>query len=222
MNELLKKIKVIEKKGPAYRLGDAILLYNAPGAVRDMRSPKHEGTIGHEYLKHRKNGDVDYPFLRGLIDIHVEKRNLSLPGPDELVLHYRAGDAVIFSGGIIEMISDAVQQGEFKKVHIVTALYFQRPHEGMTLRSLDLLKSILQWFEENDIGVNIRSSTVDDDFCFIAKAPTLLTTIGCFSTLAGNCCEGRVYSLKDYGEVSYTKRYYEKTKGEFELFGYEK
>lgn len=199
MSDILSKLQVVNPPGSLqYRLGDAVV-WGKPGACRSMMNPKFAGTIGQKYLSKTKrnsnNGGVDCKLMRSLVEEHLVDNRLRLPGRDEIVLHYRAGDAKLSAGGeVISAVHEAFKDTGYSKLVIVTALHNVN---GKGVKYIGELESVVHWAEESGLDVSFLSTkSPDDDFAFLVSASCLVTTRGNFSDLAFQVSSARKYSVK--------------------------
>lgn len=196
--------------GRAYRLGDGLILW-PPNDGREIIKKYYPNTIGGVYLKRhsQKIGEIDITLLRKVVDEFIAKNNYTLPGDNDIVIHLRLGDiGPILRKNIpheqelaevINAIESSIKDKPNKKVIIVAALHLSK---GINEKFVyGTLPNIISYLKDNNIDYEIKSSSIDEDFCFLVKAKSLICTMGGFSLLAYLCNENDKFILEGNNNV---------------------
>tara|TARA_A100001015_G_scaffold245331_1_gene281245 strand:+ start:962 stop:1654 length:693 start_codon:yes stop_codon:yes gene_type:complete len=198
------------ESGKAYRLGDGLILWR-PNDGRDVIKKHHPNTIGGVYLKRHSQriGEIDITLLRKVVDEFITKNNYVLPSDDDIVIHLRLGDIGPIHrknipheqelSEVINVIETAIKDKPNKKVIIVTALHLAKGRDDKFVYGT--LPNIISYLKDNNINYEIKSASIDEDFCFLVKAKSLICTMGGFSLLAYLCNENNKFILEGNSDV---------------------
>lgn len=217
-------IRIIDKAEFRYRLGDLVLLGNdALSTILDPKSP-FQNTIGYEYAHTTlaRNRFLDFKLLGKIVRKHTQIHGYAIPQPNELVLHYRAGDFKRVKdaeiGDLVSHVKNACAKSHLTYVHIVTAFHYGNKHAmfeqgsvdeltGENHKNLDKTISLLRSL---NFVVSVKDSgSIDEDFCFLSNAKHFLPSKGGYSVLAALCNTDHVYpsfpetnrAISHYGKI---------------------
>jgi|TARA_B100000959_G_scaffold206708_1_gene216822 hypothetical protein len=210
-------MKVIPSKTQnIYRIGDIFYCPNANNIKRSIENiinkEEYKDTIVYDYLI-RKKKEQDYDTLKDVVYEHIKNKNYVIPNDDELVIHMRLGDSVDASQTSLppEWYMDnkiiyeglrkiEVEKYNIKKVTIITVFYYPWPKTRKNMKytkkiSYEKYEVVKNFFEKMNIPVKTFSRTVDEDFCYLVSSKYFLPTVGGFSRLAYELCDGKKFKL---------------------------
>ena len=184
---------------------------------------KYKGTLLYDYLK-RKKKDLDHDTFKTIVYEHIKTKNYAIPDDDELVIHLRLGDKfnkeesewcpkwyncdesdnMIIKG--LEKIQ--FEKHKIKKVSIVSIFHYRTTAEDGQKRSIERFELFKNFFERKGIPVKTISRTADEDFCYLVSSKFFLPTIGGFSRLAYELCDGEKFLINN--DYTYPKRIFER------------
>lgn len=218
--DIIKNIKIVNNDKAKYRLGDAVLLQNGANTdFKGVRNEKYKGSIGYEYCSRTKE-KLQMEIMQELIEKKILEKKYEMPGDSEVVIHLRIGEnrhhgtkksKTIENSKEIEVIVDLIRP-EAELVTIVTAMH---QIENPAASEYTVLQTLYDKLAKKGFPVKVKSSDdIDEDFCYLSRAKTLIVTHGNFSLLAGFCNPNQVhwdlcsrdFSTLDAYKVDY-KRY---------------
>jgi hypothetical protein len=219
----LSRVKTL-KHNDAYRLVDVILRHGTQWKQSReiiLSDPKYNDTILYEYLKNvgeevpyrkgvlcprAKLNEPNYELLKKIIWDHIKRKNYQIAGEDELVVHMRLGDVMVYRGGTRYASSIKRYANFYDKldldnlpitgVVVVTALHYGHATSKMDnslyaksrYRSFKLLRDFEK--QTNDVGLPIRlvsQKCVDADICFLASSKYCVKSASLFMDIIKEC-----------------------------------
>ena len=212
-NGLIKKI-ILLKQNEHYRFGD-IVFHNGwkPNYNQWYISQKHileniefNNTILKEYIE-KNNNNKHVPLHEKIAIIFSEiikkkilEKEFLIPKDDELVIHLRTGDMVIYDSFLkkpyIELIQEYKNKFNINKVSFVTCfhygnnqvnnkIFFQfnnEKHKKNIEKLKELFLNVLEKFPFLNINV-MSSKDIDRDFLYMCKAKHFIEDRGGISSL---------------------------------------
>ena len=127
-----------------------------------------------------------------IIKKKILEKEFLIPKDDELVIHLRTGDMVIYDSFLkkpyIELIQEYKNKFNINKVSFVTCIHYgnnqvnNEKHKKNIEKLKELFLNVLEKFPFLNINV-MSSKDIDRDFLYMCKAKHFIEDIGGFSKL---------------------------------------